>query len=189
MFVIRGPHASLRVPSSLLAAFRSLRCSAQACSSSGSGSCAQQAQSGTASSRREEEAPDGDGRFGGEAQVVTPAGMVQTRAAAAAQVEEECRLERVVSNLQASCPPTPTAPPVRSCPAAASAASASTHMARPRVLPLHCHCLLHGPSRCVRISHQAQLDRITDCRSPKPPRGAAPHTGVLQVCRGAGPPV
>ena len=31
----------------------------------------------------------------------------------AAQQAEECRLERVVSNLQASCSQAPTAPPVR----------------------------------------------------------------------------
>lgn len=43
----------------------------------------------------------------------TAAGMVQTRAATAAQVAEQCRLERVVSNLQASCSRAPTAPPVR----------------------------------------------------------------------------
>lgn len=43
----------------------------------------------------------------------TPAGMVQTRAATAAQMGEQCRLERVVSNLQASCSQEPTAPPVR----------------------------------------------------------------------------
>lgn len=43
----------------------------------------------------------------------TAAGMVQTRAATAAQVAEQCRLERVISNLQASCSQEPTAPPVR----------------------------------------------------------------------------
>ena len=44
---------------------------------------------------------------------VTAAGMVQTRRGAAAELAETCRLERVVSNLRASCSATPVGPPVR----------------------------------------------------------------------------
>ena len=43
----------------------------------------------------------------------TAADMVQTRRAAAAELAEECRLERVISNLQASCSAAPVAPAVR----------------------------------------------------------------------------
>lgn len=43
---------------------------------------------------------------------LTPAGMVQTRAGAAALAAEECRLERCVANLQACCSATPVAQPV-----------------------------------------------------------------------------
>jgi hypothetical protein len=43
----------------------------------------------------------------------TPADMVQTRRAAAAELAEDCRLERVISNLQASCSAMPEAPAVR----------------------------------------------------------------------------
>ena len=42
----------------------------------------------------------------------TAAAMVQTRRTAAAEVAELCRLERVISNLQASCSASPVAPPV-----------------------------------------------------------------------------
>ena len=41
---------------------------------------------------------------------LTAAGMVQTRRGA--EVAELCRLERVISNLQASCSAAPVAPPV-----------------------------------------------------------------------------
>ena len=80
---------------------------------------------------------------------LTPAGMVQTRAGAAAEWTEQCRLERVISNLQASCSASPSAPPVRARFAAPSCPP------RPPTTVAH-------PCRCTGTHHKFFTMMLSD---------------------------
>lgn len=112
---------------------------------------------------------------------LTPAGMVATRSAAAAQAAEECRLERVVANLQACCSAAPVAPPVSSkfaavlVPLFEDPASGEVHVVlNQRSSKLKTHSGEGGRGRRRRCPRQAQRCGCA-CAVPEPARRGLPR--------------